>query len=80
MYVVCFKKDCSAAQRAYKSDMLDPFFMYRFKNNLPTILVFQYDIRSTKDPLYKSLGIGISTIVNSPRVCRIPLNKRESNE
>lgn len=70
------EKGESRGSRAYRSGLLDPFFMYRLKNNLPTILVFQYDIRSGTEALYRTLGIGISSIVNSPRICRIPLNKR----
>lgn len=72
---ICLKTE-SDNQRTFKTDMLDPFFMYRLKNNLPTILVFQYDIRSQLTPLYKTLGVGVSNIVNNQRVCRIPLRKR----
>lgn len=66
----------SQAQIALRSNLTDSFFMYRLKNNLPTILVFQYDIRDMKTPLFKVFGAGVSNIVNNPRVCRIPLNKR----
>ncbi len=72
---ICCKKE-SEKQTTFKTNLIDPFFMYRLKNNLPTILVFQYDIRARNEALYKTLGIGISNIVNSPRVCRIPLSKR----
>lgn len=72
---ICFKEE-TPAQIAFRTNLLDPFFTFRLKNNLPTILVFQYDIRSKKEPLFKTLGIGISNIVHNQRVCRIPLNKR----
>lgn len=73
---ICSKRE-SDAQRAFRTNLLDPFFMYRLKNNLPTILVFQYDIRLSKEALYKTLGVGVSNIVNNQRVCRIPLRKRD---
>jgi len=63
-------------QISYRINLSDPFFMYRLKNNLPTILVFQYDIRSSKEALYKKMGIGISNLVNNQRVCKVPLSKR----
>jgi hypothetical protein len=66
----------SLGQKAFRANLLDPFFTYRLRNNLPTILVFQYDIRSATEPLYKTLGTGVSSIVNSTNVCRIPLSKR----
>lgn len=72
---ICCKKE-SEKQVSFRTNLIDPFFMYRLKNNLPTILVFQYDIRARREALYKTLGIGVSNIVNSPRVCRIPLSKR----
>ena len=69
-------KDESPKQVSYRTNMTDPFFSYRLKNNLPTILVFQYDITIKTSPLYKTLGTGVSNIVNSPNVCRIPLSKK----
>jgi DNA replication protein DnaC len=73
---ICLKEE-SPKQISFRTNLLDPFFTYRLKNNLSTILVFQYDIRLKKEPLYKTLGTGISNIVNSPNVCRIPLSKRD---
>lgn len=72
---ICLKTE-SPKQISFRTNLLDPFFTYRLKNNLPTILVFRYDIRLKREPLYKTLGIGVSNIVNNQRVCRIPLNKR----
>lgn len=72
---ICSKGE-SEPQVAFRTNLIDPFFMYRLKNNLPTILVFQYDIRLMRGALYKTLGIGVSSIVNSQRVCRVPLLKR----
>ena len=63
--------------KAFRINLLDPFFMYRLKNALPTILVFQYDIRVKTESVYKTLGTGVSNIVNSPNICRIPLSKRD---
>jgi hypothetical protein len=77
---IYFPKGETDGQFAYRTNLQDPFFIYRLKNNLPTILVFQYDIRLKISPLYKTFGIGISNIVNNPRACRIPLSKREENE
>jgi len=76
---ICFKAE-TGPQRAFRTNLIDPFFMYRMKNNLPTILVFQYDIRQRETPLYKAFGVGIASIVNSPRVCKIPLNKKSEKD
>lgn len=75
---ICIPKGETEGQIAYRMNLLDPFFMYRLKNNLPTILVFQYDLRSQLTPLYKTLGVGISNIVNNKRTCKIPLSERGS--
>jgi len=63
----------SLKQRAYLSDLFDPFFMYRLKNNLPTILVFKFDIRDQTENLESTMGLGISNMVNNKKTIKIPL-------
>ena len=63
----------SLKQRAYLSDLLDPFFMYRLRNNLPTILVFKFDIRDKTDNLESTMGLGIANVVNNKKTLKIPL-------
>lgn len=64
----------SLKQRTYLCDLLDPFFFYRFTNNLPTILVFRFDIRNKTENLESTMGLGISNIVNNKKTCKIPLS------
>lgn len=66
----------SDKSRAFIQDKINPFFLERLKNKLPTILVFQFDIRDSTINLSKILGSGIDNIVNSSRTCKIPLSKK----
>lgn len=66
----------SDQQTAFISEIITPFFVYRFVNKLPTILVFQYDLR---DPCYdeeKDLGAGIAKILGSKETFKIPLSEK----
>ena len=69
------KSNYSLKQRTYITELIDPFFMYRLKNKLPTILVFKFDIRNKSISLEESMGIGISNIINDNRTLKIPLNE-----
>jgi len=56
-------------------DKIDPFFINRYSNKQPTILVFKFDIRDENFDMEKSFGIGISRILDSKRTLKIPLNE-----
>lgn len=63
------------AQRAYFSNLLDPFFIDRFNNKLPTILVFKFDIRLPTIHIEELFGPGLASIVNSSATFKIPLSE-----
>ena len=60
--------------RAYVQDFLDPFFLERYQNNLPTILVFRFDALNPEIELEKFLGVGLSSIVEDPSTVIINLS------
>jgi hypothetical protein len=66
----------SDAQKTLMTDAIDPFFLGRLRNKLPTILVFKFDIRDNTIELDKKVGAGIVHILNSSKTCKIPLSKR----
>lgn len=72
----------SEKQTAFMIDKIDPFFIERCNNNLPTILVFKFDIRSKSFSIEKRLGVGISRIINSKKTFSVPLSEEmiEKNE
>lgn len=67
------RKIRSPAQRTLLIDLIDPFFIDRYNNKLPTILVFKFDIRDKSLDMEKLFGIGISKIIDSKRTFKIPL-------
>ncbi len=69
------RKPRSAKQITLMSDLIDPFFLDRLYNRLPTVLVFKFDIRDKSFDLEKTLGSGISRIVDSKRTLKIPLSE-----
>lgn len=69
------RKSRSAAQLTLLTDFLDPFFIERFENKLPTILVFKFDIRDKSLLMEKIFGIGMSRIVESDRTFMVPLSE-----
>jgi len=68
------KKDRSSKQNTFISDYVDPFFLFRFNNKLPTILVFKFDIMDETYSLENTFGVGINKIVNSKRTFKISLS------
>lgn len=61
----------SLKQKIFLTDIINPFFLSRINNRLPTILVFKFDINLID--MEKDMGIGISNIINSQKTCKISL-------
>lgn len=74
------KKPRSDKQTTLMSDLIDPFFLDRFYNKQPTILVFKFDIRDKLFDLEKMFGIGIGRIVESPKTFKISLSENLLND
>lgn len=68
------KKYRSVKQNTFIVDTIDPFFIGRFTNKLPTILVFKFDISNPAATIEQDFGIGINRIITSNRTCKIPLS------
>lgn len=64
----------SAKQTTLLIDLVDPFFIDRFNNRLPTILVFKFDVGNPAMMIEKRFGVGINRIIDSNRTYRIPLS------
>jgi len=69
----------SAKQTTLLIDLVDPFFIDRFDNRLPTILVFKFDITNPAMMIEKRFGVGIKRIIESNRTCKIPLSWGEDS-
>lgn len=65
----------SLKQRSFISGLIDPFFLGRFIDKLPTILVFKFDINSKVINLEELMGIGVSKMVNNKRTFKISLEE-----
>lgn len=63
----------SIQQKAYIIDIFNSFFIDRFNNKLPTILIFKFDIRQKSFNIENEMGIGISKLVNNNRTYLVPL-------
>ena len=63
----------SDAQRNFIMDNIDPFFLSRVRNKLPTILVFKFDIRHETIELDKKIGTGMVNMLYNDKTCKIPL-------
>lgn len=72
---ITISEGSSEKQRAFVSELIDPFFITRYKDNLSTILVFQCDINNSLVNLKKALGTGVTFIVDSKKTYLIPLVK-----
>lgn len=57
----------------YSGRIVDPFFLERLSDNLPTILVFRYD--PIKNYTEEGLGVAISRILSETKTTFIPLTK-----
>jgi DNA replication protein DnaC len=58
-------------------DVVDSFFIERFKNKLPTILVFKSDIRDKSFSMEQDFGVGLYRILTSGRTVTIPLTEKD---
>ena len=65
----------SLKQHEYITGLLNPFFVERENNKLPTILVFSFDIEDNID-MQKSMGFGLAKMVKSKRSYRIRLSPK----
>jgi DNA replication protein DnaC len=63
----------SQKQTTLMVDLIDPFFIDRYRKKQPTILVFKFDIREKSSNIEKTFGVGINRIINSKRTLKIPL-------
>jgi hypothetical protein len=70
----------SAKQQSYILDLINPFFLDRFNNGLPTILVFKFDIRCTTINMEDLMGTGVSNIMNSSKTYKLLLMSELKNE
>jgi hypothetical protein len=61
-------------QNTFIVDTIDPFFLGRFYNKLPTILVFKFNIDNPTVSIENKFGVGVNKIVESNRTCKIPLS------
>jgi len=64
----------SAKQTTLLIDLVDPFFIDRFNNRLPTILVFKFDVSNSAMMIEQKFGVGINRIIDSNRTYKIPLS------
>jgi hypothetical protein len=63
--------------RVYGQEMLDTVFMERIDQNLPTILVFQFDINSYANRLPDIVGVGLSQIAQNQNTFKISLTNHK---
>jgi DNA replication protein DnaC len=73
------KKSRSEKQTTLMSDLVDPFFLDRYYNRQPTILVFKFDIRDKLLNMEKAFGVGIGRIIDSRRTFKIALSENLIN-
>ena len=73
---IYYNINSSDQQTAFISEIITPFFIARYSNKLPTILVFQYDLRDACYNVERDLGAGITRILNSKETFKIPLSEK----
>ena len=64
-------------QNTFIVDTIDPFFLGRFYNRLPTILVFKFNVDSPVAMIENNFGVGVNKIIESNRTYKIPLSGGE---
>lgn len=64
----------SAKQTTLVIDSIDSFFIDRLNNNLPTILVFKFDINTIVGTIEQQFGVGINRLIESKKTYIIPLS------
>jgi len=72
---VTYSMTSTERQKAYFSELINPFFIERYKNKLPTILIFKFDYRKDFFNVEECLGVGISNIINDNKTFKIPLSQ-----
>lgn len=68
-------KYTTVKQDSFFINMIDPFFIGRFNDRLPTVLVFKFDIRNPASKIESKFGVGINRIIESKRSYKIPLTE-----
>jgi len=63
----------SKSMDSFIASMVDPFFFERLQSNLPTILVFRFDINDPMFALEDKFGVAISQIVDDQNTLHISL-------
>jgi len=69
----------SKSMDSFISSIVDPFFSERIQLNLPTILVFRFDINDPMFALEDKFGVAISQIVDDPKTLCISLCEEKIN-
>jgi len=64
--------DATRRAKDYIASIIDPFFITRVEENLPTILVFRFNIRSVAS-MQQLFGVGIEKMINKPGTIEILL-------
>lgn len=64
-------------KRSRISGMIEPFFSYRMKNNVPTIFVFKFDLSDRKN-ISSGLGTTIASIYNRDSTFKISLGGKDA--
>lgn len=72
------KDEMGRKAQAYVSALIDPFFVERLEDGLPTILVFRFDVEKRKKLLEEEFGVAVSKIVNNSKTHRISLCEKEN--
>ena len=72
---ITYRITSTEKQKAYFSDLINPFFIERYRNKLPTILILKFDYKKDFFNVEECLGVGISNIINDNKTFKIPLSK-----
>ena len=68
------KAGSSRASEQYLVSKIDPFFLERLEDKLPTIFVFRFDVGANSIRWEEQFGIAISGIVKDKKTCKINLS------
>ena len=71
--------DFNTLVAASKNDSFD-FFIDRYNNKLPTILVLKFDINDPGISIEHTFGVGLNKIIESSRTYKIPLMEEKKYE
>ncbi len=77
-----FNISTSRRSMNYTQSLLEPFFYDRFENNLPTIFVFNFDIKIQfydNTSIEDLFGITVDKIINNSRTCIVSLFSEGNN-